>query len=158
MRHLIQTTKRQRPGRIGASIVGALAIAALVAGCDTTRLLTVQAPNSVPATVFDDPANATLMVNSVIGDFECAFGGFVGWSIHGVQLYEGRYSTSKKHSHLECAGRVPTVGTATARWIAATNILRNEIPIQSAVAAALCRRTPNGICFLRLPSHELLAS
>jgi hypothetical protein len=47
------------------------------AGCNTDRLLTVQAPNSVPATVFNDPANATLMVNSVIGDFECGFGGFV---------------------------------------------------------------------------------
>jgi hypothetical protein len=77
MRHLNQTTKRKRSGRIGTSVVvGALALAALV-GCDTSRLLTVQAPNSVPATVFDDPANATLMVNSVIGDFECAFGGFV---------------------------------------------------------------------------------
>ncbi len=58
-------------------IVGALTLGALLAGCDTSRLLTVQAPNSVPATVFSDPANATLMVNSAIGDFECAFGGFV---------------------------------------------------------------------------------
>jgi len=76
MRHLTQTT-RKRSGRIGASVIGALAFAALVAGCDTSRLLTVQAPNSVPVTVFNDPANATLMVNSAIGDFECAFGGFV---------------------------------------------------------------------------------
>ncbi len=76
MRHLIQSTKKSS-GRIGVAIVvGALALGA-VAGCDTTRLLTVQAPNSVPATVFNDPANATLMVNSAIGDFECAFGGFV---------------------------------------------------------------------------------
>lgn len=76
MRHLIQTTKKSS-GRLGVSIVvGALALAA-VAGCDTSRLLTVQAPNSVPATIFNDPANATLMVNSAIGDFECAFGGFV---------------------------------------------------------------------------------
>ena len=76
MRHLNQSTKKSS-GRIGVAIVvGALALAA-VAGCDTTRLLTVQAPNSVPATVFNDPANATLMVNSAIGDFECAFGGFV---------------------------------------------------------------------------------
>lgn len=58
-------------------ILGALVFGAMLAGCDTSRLLTVQAPNSVPATVFNDPANATLMVNSVIGDFECAFGGFV---------------------------------------------------------------------------------
>ena len=76
MRHLIQSSKNGS-GRIGVSIVvGALALAA-AAGCDTSRLLTVQAPNSVPATVFNDPGNATLMVNSAIGDFECAFGGFV---------------------------------------------------------------------------------
>src|SRR4051812_34813465 len=57
--------------------VGAALATLLLAGCNTDQLLTVQAPNSVPATVFDEPANATLMVNSVIGDFECAFGGFV---------------------------------------------------------------------------------
>jgi len=40
-------------------------------------MLDVQAPNSVPVDVYEDPAFATLMVNSVIGDFECAFGSFV---------------------------------------------------------------------------------
>ena len=47
------------------------------AACDTSGLLDVQAPNSVPVDVYEDPAFATLMVNSVIGDFECAFGSFV---------------------------------------------------------------------------------
>jgi hypothetical protein len=59
------------------SIVGAVALAALVAGCSTSQLLDVEAPNNVPAAIFDDPAQATLMVNSAIGDFECAFGSFV---------------------------------------------------------------------------------
>jgi hypothetical protein len=59
------------------SIVGAMALAALVAGCSTSQLLDVEAPNNVPATIFDDPAQATLMVNSAIGDFECAFGSYV---------------------------------------------------------------------------------
>jgi len=54
-----------------------LAAAAFVVACDTGRLLDVQAPNSVPVTVFDSPANAALMVNSAIGDFECAWGGYV---------------------------------------------------------------------------------
>ncbi len=49
----------------------------IVAACNTTQLLSVEAPNSVPATVFDSPANAALMIASAIGDFECAFGGFV---------------------------------------------------------------------------------
>ncbi len=54
-----------------------LAAAAFIVACDTGRLLDVKAPNSVPATVFDNPANAALMVSSAIGDFECAFGGWV---------------------------------------------------------------------------------
>ena len=58
-------------------LAAALAIAAFVAACNTAQLLNVEAPNSVSATVFDDPRNATLMINSLIGDFECAFGGFV---------------------------------------------------------------------------------
>lgn len=63
--------------RIGIALAGALLSATLIAACSTSRLLDVQAPNSVPATVFDDPANAALMVASAIGDFECAFGAFV---------------------------------------------------------------------------------
>jgi hypothetical protein len=50
--------------------------AALVA-CKTSGLLDVAVPNSVGADVYNDPANATLMVNSVISDFECAWGGFI---------------------------------------------------------------------------------
>lgn len=54
-----------------------VAAVALVAACDSKRLLDVQAPNSVPFAVFDNPANAALMVNSAIGDFECSWGGYV---------------------------------------------------------------------------------
>jgi hypothetical protein len=45
--------------------------------CDTSGMLDVKAPNSVPVDIYANPAFATLMVNSVIGDFECAFGSFV---------------------------------------------------------------------------------
>lgn len=62
---------------MGGRIIAALLTASLGAGCSTSDLLTVQVPNSVEGSVFDDPSNATLMVNSVIGDFECAFGSFV---------------------------------------------------------------------------------
>ncbi len=70
----------RRAGRPAAALWQAaalLAAAAFVVACDTGRLLDVKAPNSVTATVFDNPANAALMVNSAIGDFECAFGGWV---------------------------------------------------------------------------------
>jgi hypothetical protein len=52
-------------------------VSAAVMACNTSGLLDVQVPNSVSADVYDDPLNATLMVNSVIGDFECAWGGYV---------------------------------------------------------------------------------
>jgi starch-binding outer membrane protein, SusD/RagB family len=58
------------------AVFGAAAVVALSA-CDTSRLLDVQAPNNVPATIFNDPTQANLMVQSAIGDFECAFGAFV---------------------------------------------------------------------------------
>ena len=58
-------------------VMAAFTLAAVVAGCSTSRLLDVQAPNNVPATLFDEPAQAALMVNSAIGDFECAFGSFI---------------------------------------------------------------------------------
>src|ERR687895_2099018 len=54
-----------------------LALAAVLTACDTGRLLDVKAPGRVPAEIFDDPGRANLMVNSAIGDFECAFGVFV---------------------------------------------------------------------------------
>jgi hypothetical protein len=67
---------RRGPGVV-LSIMGAALLAALCAACSKSRLLDVEAPNSVPAAVFDNPANASLMVASAIGDFECAFGSFV---------------------------------------------------------------------------------
>jgi hypothetical protein len=76
----IRSRNRRRAGRPASALwrtTALLAAAAFIVGCDTGRLLDVQAPNSVTATVFDNPANAALMVSSAIGDFECAFGGWV---------------------------------------------------------------------------------
>ena len=59
------------------TLLATVAAGLSAAACDSSGLLDVQAPNSVPVDVYEDPAFATLMVNSVIGDFECAFGSFV---------------------------------------------------------------------------------
>ena len=63
--------------RAARVLAAALAAAAAAAACDTDRLLDVSAPSQVPVTLFDAPGNAALMVNSAVGDFECAFGGAV---------------------------------------------------------------------------------
>src|SRR5678816_2365446 len=57
--------------------IGVTVTAALLVACDTHKLLDVEAPNNVPVAVFDSPANAILMANSVIGDFDCAHGSWV---------------------------------------------------------------------------------
>jgi hypothetical protein len=50
-------------------LVGALA------ACDS--LLEVDTPSRVPADLLENPANAELLVNSAIADFDCAFGTYV---------------------------------------------------------------------------------
>jgi len=70
-------TKTKTMSRILWRTAALVAAGALAAACDTQRLLDVKAPNSVPVTVFDSPANAALMVSSAVGDFECAWGGYV---------------------------------------------------------------------------------
>ena len=52
-----------------------LLLATTVNGCD--RLLDVDLPARVPATSLDDPTRSTLLVQSAISDFECAYGNYV---------------------------------------------------------------------------------
>jgi starch-binding outer membrane protein, SusD/RagB family len=57
-----------------------LAIAAFtgtLVACDLGDALDVDAPSRIPAGTLETPANATLLVNSAIGDFECAYGAYV---------------------------------------------------------------------------------
>jgi hypothetical protein len=76
-------------------IGGAAAAVTLLAACNTSRLLDVNAPNSVPVSLFDSPSTAALMVNSAIGDFECGFGAAV--------LIEGVISDELADSQLGAA-------------------------------------------------------
>ena len=70
-------TRYRRTHVVRRALVATLAASLFATACDTSDLLDVQVPNSVPDDIYANPAFATLMVNSVIGDFECAFGSFV---------------------------------------------------------------------------------
>ena len=52
----------------------AVATLALCAACSTDRLLDANAPDRVDASTLEKPGSAALLVNSAIGDFECAIG------------------------------------------------------------------------------------
>lgn len=58
--------------------LAAIAIAGPVVACnDLSNALNVTAPDKIDAASLRTPANATLLVNSTQGDFECAWGSFV---------------------------------------------------------------------------------
>jgi hypothetical protein len=59
------------------AVAGLAAAAVIATACSTDDLLDVKAPDRVESSLFDDPAQATLMVHSARTDFECAFGSAV---------------------------------------------------------------------------------
>jgi hypothetical protein len=62
----------------GRALAGGLVLTlGFLAACDTGRLLDVTTPNQVPVEILDQPGNAALMVNSAVGDYQCAHGSAV---------------------------------------------------------------------------------
>jgi hypothetical protein len=62
------------------SVGRALAIAFLavsLGACNTDELLKVTSPGTLDADKLNDPAQAALIVNGAVADFECAFGAFI---------------------------------------------------------------------------------
>lgn len=66
-----------RPSWRRRSAALALLFPVLAAGCDTDDLLKVEAPSQLPAENLESPANAALLVNGAVADWECAVGAFV---------------------------------------------------------------------------------
>ena len=98
-------TRVWRQGRVDMRrhrLVAVFGLALYAAACNPSDLLDVQTPNSVPADIYDNPVNATLMVNSVIGDFECAFGSFVvaegiaSDELHDASLNNGNWNLDRR--------------------------------------------------------------
>lgn len=58
----------------------ALGVTVLGTGCNFDDLLEVDLPDKIPADELPVPDNAELLTNGAVGDFECAFGAYVGLS------------------------------------------------------------------------------
>lgn len=70
--------KPNRLLKVVSGIPGACLLAlALLAACNTSDYLHVTSPSRIPAGALEDPANAALLVNGAVADFECAFGSYV---------------------------------------------------------------------------------
>jgi len=71
----------------GVSALGALVASGfLLSAVGCGDLLDVQPPDLIPADGLADPANAELLLNGAMGDFECAFGSYV--ALTGVMAHE----------------------------------------------------------------------
>ena len=64
------------PYRSLIGLAAAVALAGIVAACDDSKLLEVEAPSRIPAAGLEDPANAQILLNGAISDFDCAFGAY----------------------------------------------------------------------------------
>ena len=86
-------TRALRPN---AAALGSAALLAAIAACDLSNALDVDAPSRIPAETLETPANATLLVNSAIGDFECAYGSYVvAGGLIGEELVDGAQTADR---------------------------------------------------------------
>jgi hypothetical protein len=123
------------PRRGAARWLAALAaLAALgTAACDgVEELLQVDAPSQIPVGTLDDPVKAQLLVNGVIGDFECAYGAYTALGgILGEELiettqtanrwpYERRnvLTSDQLYGEFGCEALGVYRPLSTARWVA----------------------------------------
>jgi hypothetical protein len=72
---LTQSTTTARRSRQGIVLFGAALLLGALVACDS--LLDVPVPSRIPAGPLETPANAVLLTNGAIGDFDCALGSFI---------------------------------------------------------------------------------
>ena len=112
---LIQTGAGRRSVLALGGLV--LAVSTMVA-CDTSRLLDVTTPNQVPVSVLDEPGNAALMVNSMIGDYQCALGSaivveaLIAGEMNDAQLGAAQWDYARRSANTLTNGVYGTAGCA----------------------------------------------
>jgi hypothetical protein len=100
-----------------SALVGGLVLTlGFLAACDTGRLLDVTTPNQVPVEILDQPGNATLLVNSAIGDFQCAFGSavvveaLIAGEMNDAQLGAAQWDYARRTANTQTNGIYGTSG------------------------------------------------
>lgn len=113
------------------------ALLAVVTACDIHKVLTVDAPSRVLPKDLENPANARVIVNGAVADFECAFGsytavgGAVGEEFHDASIASQWWAFDRRtfgptgsiYATATCTGGGVYVPLSTARW-QADNALR----------------------------------
>jgi len=107
----------RRAGRRGAVLLTFLGLAVgLSAACDTSRLLDVTTPSQVPVEILDQPGNAVLMINSMVGDYQCALGaqivveGLISGEMSDAQLGAAQWDYARRTANTQTNGIYGTSG------------------------------------------------
>src|SRR3954471_7877013 len=107
-----------RVGRARALAGGLVLTLGLLAACDTNRLLDVTTPNQVPVEILDQPGNAALMVNSAVGDYQCAHGSavaveaLIAGEMNDAQLGAAQWDYARRTANTQTNGIYGTSGCA----------------------------------------------
>lgn len=134
---IFDPARRGRWKRAGTALL-ALALVVPLGACDFDSLLDVEAPDQIPADGLAVPANAELLVDGAVGDFECAYGAYVtltavmaGEMTDATQTasrwpYDQRNvnSNDTQYSTSGCTGLGVYTPVSQARW-SADNILEH---------------------------------
>ena len=140
MRHVSKDRARAARRSTCRALAAAFALAA-VAACDPNELLESERPSTLEAERVAGPANAALLVNGAVADFECAHGAFVaagallGDELEDAQLAAAVWSYDRRDFNTQPGGSYgPNVCNAqifgvyrplaTARW-SADNAVKN---------------------------------
>ena len=106
-----------RVGRTSALSLMTLVLAAgLTVACNTSRLLDVTTPSQVPVEILDQPGNANLMINSMVGDYQCALGatvvveGLISGEMSDAQLGAAQWDYARRTANTQTNGIYGTSG------------------------------------------------
>jgi hypothetical protein len=120
-------TRGRAAGRFSVGLL--LSAALTLAAC--SDILNVDAPTQVAADQLDNPVHANLLVQGVIGDFDCALGSYVvAQGLLGDELHDGTFTASRWPTPSRTLAGTEVYGTngctglgvytplSTARWTA----------------------------------------
>jgi len=100
-------------GRMTRRVAFGSLTAALLTVTACSDILNVDAPTQVPADLLDDPAHANLLVQGVVGDFDCALGGYiVSQGLLGDELHDGTFTASRWPTPSRTLSGTETYGTS----------------------------------------------
>jgi len=142
-----------KPMASGAA--AAMVVIGLLASCKTSDYLGVTSPSRIPASGLEDPANAELLVNGAVADFECAYGSYVT----ATGLISDELDDATQTADRFPYDRRDMISSSVRYQSDGCTALGTYSPLQTArVSADNVRRLLNGWTDQQVPDRQLLVA